>query len=260
MFLIVFDFMYSDENGSYQYDLLLCTLKYSLISSAVSLYQEDALNIDHNKFFVYIENHAQKQALQYLFESYFDFLSEFTEYVSLKQFEKGLKKCGITVDRKDMISLSFQQLALTYGGFKKSTQKKANKLYVTKISFVAWIIGIIYNVKNVNYRNYTKHYNQYYKWIENDLFDLIMNDKSINPICPLPMTKSNSPHSPHTPLSTHSPHSHNPSPHSHNMTVNDINVNLNNNHRYNKKKRSTKTKHRPKAKTPNGRRKDPLYG
>merc|ERR1712154_604364 len=39
-----------DSSGLNQYDLLLCTLKYSLLCTAKELYDTDSLNLDESKF------------------------------------------------------------------------------------------------------------------------------------------------------------------------------------------------------------------
>merc|ERR1712154_130650 len=159
----------NDENGECQYNLLLCTLKYSLISSAVQLYHNDALDVDDDKFYGFITKSAQRQTLQYLFECFFDFLGGYTDFVSFKVFQTGIKnKCKISFDRQDVLVLSFQQLAATFNG---------TKMFITKTSFVSWIIDKIYNItqNNIKYTNYKKHYHRFYKWIEHDLFGLVNN-------------------------------------------------------------------------------------
>ena len=170
-----------DENGNQQYDLLLCTLKYSLISTTIDLYNnEQLLDINHDKLYLYIKNKQQKQSLSYLFSCFFNYMGNYTEYMSLKCFESGLKKCGISFDRHEIIIISFGQLSKAFTGsgskhyiHNNNNQYKKSKLFITQNSFVQWLLKTIYSKKNTNYKNYDSHYHQYYKWIENDLFSCV---------------------------------------------------------------------------------------
>eukprot|EP01083_Nonionella_stella_P276716 940445_1 len=171
-----------DENGACQYDLLLCTLKYSLISTAVEFYHTSALDIDTDQFYVYVAKSAPKAAFQYLFESYFDYMGHYAEYMSLKAFEAGLRHCGITFDREDICIISFGQLAqaFTHSATNSKGKAKKRKLFITRATFVSWLMEAIYSATNIHYVNYTKHYHQYFKWIENDLFSLVDEQTYIN--------------------------------------------------------------------------------
>lgn len=161
-----------DEHGRNQYDLLLCTLKYSLICSAKELYHTDSLQIDEDKFDKMISLQAQKQALRLLFEAYFDFMSLSADVMTLKIFENAMKRCKISFDRREVLNMCFQELSAM------------NEVFVTKNSFVAWLMEIIYTAHDKeHYANYNKHFNKYYKWIEHDLFELISpgrNDQNDN--------------------------------------------------------------------------------
>eukprot|EP01083_Nonionella_stella_P280772 955194_1 len=103
-----------DENGASQYDLLLCTLRYSLKT-----------NVDTVQFYVCVAKSAPKTAFQYLYESYFDYMGHYTEYMSLETFESELKHREIASQNKqngEQITLKFKALNKTLD--KKQTQRQ----------------------------------------------------------------------------------------------------------------------------------------
>merc|ERR1712228_667680 len=113
----------------------------------------------------------ERHAFRMLFEALFDFMSMSTEFMTLDEFESAMKRCKISCDRRDVLIICFKELSAT------------NKSFITKNSFVAWIIARIYTVHNnkKRYKNYKQHYDKYYKWIEHDLFVLVSNNDSLKP-------------------------------------------------------------------------------
>eukprot|EP01083_Nonionella_stella_P311212 1108863_1 len=103
-----------DENGASQYDLLLCTLRYSLKT-----------NVDTVQFYVCVAKSAPTTVFQYLYESYFDYMGHYTEYMSLETFESELKHREIASQNKqngEQITLKFKALNKTLD--KKQTQRQ----------------------------------------------------------------------------------------------------------------------------------------